>query len=113
MTTPPLAAPAYAAPAALRAPAAPLALPKAGFDWLLALGVLALAAVMARAVWFTPADAMQGPAQKIFYVHVPTVIVGLYLALPLVAIASGVYLWLKDDRLDRLAESAARWRSCS
>jgi heme exporter protein C len=38
---------------------------------------------------------------------VPSVIVGLYLALPLVAIASGVYLWLKDERLDRLAESAA------
>ena len=104
--TPPASAPHGALPAE-RPAAAPLAPPAAGFDWLLALGLLALLGVMVRAVWFTPVEAMQGPAQKIFYAHVPSVIVGLYLALPLVAIASGVYLWLKDERLDRLAESAA------
>jgi heme exporter protein C len=69
--------------------------------------VVALVAVLVRAVWFTPVEAMQGAAQKIFYVHVPSAFVGLYLGLPLVAIASGVYLWLKDDRLDRTAEAAA------
>ena len=89
-------------------PATPaIARPAAGFDWLLTTGVAALFGVMARAAWFTPVDAMQGPAQKIFYVHVPSAVVALYLALPLVAIASAVYLWLKDDRVDRLAESAA------
>jgi heme exporter protein C len=108
MTNPSLAAPAYApaAPPADRAPA-PAALPKGGVDWLLAAALLAVAAALARAVWFTPVEAMQGAAQKIFYVHVPSAFVGLYLGLPIVAIASGVYLWLKDDRLDRTAEAAA------
>lgn len=79
----------------------------AGFDWLLALALLAVAGAMIRAVWFTPVEAMQGAAQKIFYVHVPSAFVGLYIGLPLVAIASGVYLWLRDERVDRFAESAA------
>lgn len=87
--------------------APPLAAPAGGFDWLLAAGVAAVAAAMARAVWFTPVEAMQGAAQKIFYVHVPSAFVALYVGLPLVALASGVYLWLKDDRLDRFAEAAA------
>ena len=85
----------------------PLAAPPRGGDLFLPLALLGVLGALARAVWFTPVEAMQGPAQKIFYAHVPSVIVGLYLALPLVAIASGVYLWLKDERLDRLAESAA------
>jgi heme exporter protein C len=111
MTTPPLAAPGYA-PAGDRpdrhAPAArPAALPRGGADWLLGAGVLAVLGAMARAVWFTPVEAMQGAAQKIFYVHVPSAFVALYLGLPLVAVVSGVYLWLKDDRLDRVAEAAA------
>jgi heme exporter protein C len=109
MTHPSLTAPGYA-PAdrpAPSTPAAPAALPKGGVDWLLAVALAAVAAVLARAVWFTPVEAMQGAAQKIFYVHVPSAFVGLYLGLPLVAIASGVYLWLKDDRLDRTAEAAA------
>ena len=110
-SSPTLAAspPAAADAADRRARAAhvPPALPAGGVDWLLALAVLAVAAVMVRALWFTPVEAMQGPAQKIFYVHVPSAFVGLYVGLPLVALASGVYLWLRDDRLDRLAESAA------
>ncbi len=77
------------------------------FDWLLALAVVAVAAVMVRAIWFTPAEALQGEAQKIFYIHVPSAVVGLYLACPLVAIGGALYLWLRDDRLDRLAESSA------
>ena len=51
--TPPASAPHGALPAE-RPAAAPLAPPKAGFDWLLALGLLALVGVMVRAVWFTP-----------------------------------------------------------
>lgn len=114
MTNPSWTAPpsVYAPPAAEQAapgmPASPpLALPKGGVDWLLLAGLVALVGAMVRAVWFTPVEAMQGPAQKILYIHVPSATVALYLALPLVAIASAVYLWLKDDRLDRLAESAA------
>jgi heme exporter protein C len=40
-------------------------------------------------------------------VHVPSAIVALYLGFGLLAITSGVYLWLRDERVDRMAESAA------
>lgn len=102
LTRPVAEAPAVSS-AALTAPARPAG----GVDLLLVAAVLAVAAMMVRALWFTPVEAVQGPAQKILYLHVPSAVVALYIGLPLVAIASGVYLWLKDDRLDRLAESAA------
>jgi heme exporter protein C len=44
--------------------------------------------------------------QKIFYVHVPAAWSAL-LAFSLVGIASILYLWLRDSRLDRFAESTA------
>lgn len=78
-----------------------------GVDWLLVVALLAVAGAFVRALYFTPLEAAQGAAQKIMYMHVPAAIVGLYLCMPLLAITSGVYLWLKDDRLDRVAESAA------
>ncbi|MFL5500242.1 MAG: cytochrome c biogenesis protein CcsA [Gemmatimonadaceae bacterium] len=73
------------------------------------LPVTAGAAVLAtviRAAFFTPLEAKQGAAQKIFYLHVPAAWVA-FLAFFLVAVASGVYLWLRDVRLDRFAESSA------
>jgi heme exporter protein C len=111
MTNPSLAAPRAADPGrsgALRGAAtgAP-ALPTGGPDYLLIGALLAIAGVLARAIWFTPVEAMQGPAQKIFYVHVPAATIGLYVGLPIVAICSAMYLWLRDDRVDRVAESAA------
>ncbi len=112
MTNPSLAAPRAADPGrtagALRgvASGAP-SLPTGGPDYLLITALLAIAAVLARAIWFTPVEAMQGPAQKIFYVHVPAATIGLYVGLPIVAICSAMYLWLRDDRVDRVAESAA------
>ncbi len=78
-----------------------------GMDWLLIAAVLAIAAVVVRALLYTPTDAMQGVAQKILYLHAPTAIVGLYLSCGLVAISSFMFLWLKDERLDRIAESSA------
>ena len=56
---------------------------------------------------FTPAELRQGLAQKIFYIHVPAAITGLYFSVIPMAIVSGIYLWLKDERLDRIAESLA------
>ena len=78
-----------------------------GFDWLLATAVVGLIATFVRAIFFTPIEARQGPAQKIMYLHVPSAFVGLYVAFLLVAVAGGLYLWLRDERLDRIAASAA------
>jgi heme exporter protein C len=78
-----------------------------GFDWLLASGILAVAALYIRAIYFTPIEAVQGPAQKILYVHATSAFVALYLAFGLLAVTSCLYLWLKDEKLDRVAESAA------
>jgi heme exporter protein C len=77
-----------------------------GIDWLVVLAFLALAGVYARAIWFTPIELRQGPAQKIFYVHAPAAWVA-FLAFGLVAVAGLLYLWLRDERLDRFAESSA------
>jgi heme exporter protein C len=78
-----------------------------GPDWLLIAAFAAVAAVMVRAIWFTPLEARQGAAQKILYVHATSAFVGLYLAFGLLAVVSGLYLWLRDEKLDRVAESAA------
>lgn len=76
-------------------------------DWLTFVATLAVAATYVLAIFFTPADAIQGPAQKIFYVHAPSAFVALYVALPVLALCSAGYLWIRDPRLDRVAEGAA------
>jgi heme exporter protein C len=78
----------------------------APFDWSIVVAAIAVIGVAIRAIWFTPIEARQGPAQKIFYVHPPSAFVGMYLGFGLMAIASGVYLWLHDERADLLAESS-------
>lgn len=72
--------------------------------WILA--VIAVVAVYVRAIFFTPTEALQGAAQKILYVHLPAALVA-FLAFGLVAIVSALYLWLRDPRLDQIAESSA------
>jgi len=76
-------------------------------DWLLISGFAAVAAVYVRALAFTPPEALQGAAQRILYVHAPSAFVALYVAFALMAVSSLLYLVLKDDKLDRLAESSA------
>ncbi len=75
------------------------------FDWLFMLSIAAIAGVLLRIVFFTPAEATQGLSQKIYYIHVPSAMAA-YLALIVAAFMSIVYLWLHDQRADRLAESA-------
>jgi heme exporter protein C len=78
-----------------------------GPDLLLGASALAVAAVFVRIFAFTPIEARQGPAQKILYLHATAAFVALYLAFVLLAITSLLYLWLKDEKLDRVAECAA------
>jgi len=73
---------------------------------LIAVGLAGLAGIYVLALRFTPVERFQGLPQKIFYVHVPAAWSAL-LAFSLVGIASGLYLWLRDPRLDRFAESSA------
>lgn len=73
------------------------------------LSVAAIVAVVityVRAMFFTPLEAIQGPAQKILYLHAPAAWVA-FMAFGLVALAGGLYLWLREDRLDRIAEASA------
>lgn len=75
-------------------------------SWLDTVAGLAVVGTVVRAAFFTPLEAKQGAAQKIFYIHVPSAWVA-FLAFGLVAVASAAFLWLRDPRLDRFAESSA------
>jgi heme exporter protein C len=80
--------------------------PKPIFDWLFVVAMLGVAGLYVRSIFFTPPDAIQGMAQKIYYVHVPAWLAA-YLAVGITALMSLVYLWLHDERADRLAEASA------
>jgi heme exporter protein C len=71
-----------------------------------AVAFVGLAAVYLLALAYTPIEARQGLAQKIFYVHVPAAWSAM-LAFSLVGLASALYLWLHDPRLDRFAAASA------
>lgn len=77
--------------------------------WAGTLAVLA-AAAMLWAFWmiffYAPTEREMGIVQRIFYVHVPSAWVA-FLAFGIVAICSLGYLWLRDERLDAIALSAA------
>ena len=79
---------------------------RAGTDWLFLIAVLAIAGALVRAIYYTPFEALQGPAQKIFYLHLPAALAAFF-AFFIVALSNIGYLWLKDPRLDRAAESSA------
>lgn len=71
-----------------------------------ALGLAGLIGIIIRAVAFTPVERIQGPAQKIFYMHVPAAWNAL-MAFMVTGLLSIGYLWLKDVRLDRAAAASA------
>lgn len=75
-------------------------------SWLPTVAGAAVIATVVRAAFYTPLEAKQGAAQKIYYIHVPAAWVA-FLAFFVVAICGAIYLWVKDQRLDRLAESSA------
>ena len=65
-----------------------------------------LAGIYVRALVFTPVELHQGPAQKIFYLHVPAAWSAM-LAMGLVGLSSILFLLLKDLRYDRFAAASA------
>lgn len=77
--------------------------------WATALAGLSGGSVIA-AFWmiffYVPTERSMGVVQRIFYVHVPSAWVA-FLAFGIVALCSLGYLWLKDERLDAIAVSAA------
>lgn len=74
--------------------------------WITAVAFVLLAGVYVRALEYTPVELSQGLAQKIYYLHVPAAI-WAEMAMIFVGVASIFYLFLKDPRLDRFAESSA------
>ncbi len=72
----------------------------------MAIGLVLVAAVYVRALYFTPEEATQGLAQKIFYIHAPSAWVA-FLAFGIVGVCSVLYLILKEPRLDLFAASSA------
>lgn len=70
------------------------------------IALLGLAGVYVRALAFTPVERIQGPAQKIFYIHAPAAWATL-LAFGVTGVLSLLYLWLRDRKLDTIAASSA------
>lgn len=70
------------------------------------LGLMGLIVVYALSFFWVSTEMSQGIAQRIFYVHVPAAWT-TFLAFGLCALTSGMYLWLRDERLDRAAVCAA------
>ena len=73
--------------------------------WIIAAAVAVIAAYV-RIIWFTPTEAIQGLAQKIYYLHLPAAL-NAYLAFGVVFVTSIVYLWLHEERADLVAEASA------
>lgn len=74
--------------------------------WITAVALLLLAGVYIRALAFTPTEVAQGPAQKIFYLHVPAAWSAM-LSMGLVGLGGILFLLLKDERYDRFAAASA------
>ncbi|HEY8326227.1 MAG: cytochrome c biogenesis protein [Ktedonobacterales bacterium] len=82
----------------------------AALAWLGRYGELALLALttigMLLTIWaafiYAPTEAVEGPVQRIFYVHVPLAWIS-YLAFFFVLVGSVMYLWRRDERWDTFA----------
>jgi len=74
--------------------------------WITTVALVGLGGVFVQALFRTPTERWQGPAQKILYLHAPAAVMSL-LAFGLVGLASAAYLFLKDRRLDAFSEASA------
>lgn len=73
---------------------------------LVALGGAVILAQLWMVFAWVPTEATMGVVQRIFYVKIPAAWVA-YTAFAVAALCSGIYLWLRDDRLDAAALAAA------
>jgi len=71
-----------------------------------ALGLAGVMLVYWLSFFWVSTEAAQGVVQRIFYVHVPSAWTAFF-AFGISAFCSAMYLWLRDERLDRAAVSAA------
>lgn len=74
--------------------------------WLTVLGVLTALVAQGMILLWVPREASQGVIQRLFYVHVPAAWI-TELAFGLTALSSVIYLWLRDERADAAAVTAA------
>ena len=82
------------------------------FDWLFWLAVLAVVALYVRAIYFTPIDALQGAAQKIYYVHIAGLAAGVHRDRRHGADVGRLSLAARRARRPARAKRAPRWRWC-
>jgi heme exporter protein C len=71
-----------------------------------AVAVALMLAAAAMIFFFAPTDALQGPVQRIFYVHVAAAIAA-FASFGAVLVGSVLYLWRGSLRADRLARGSA------
>jgi heme exporter protein C len=74
--------------------------------WITGVALLLLGGIYVRALVYTPEERVQGLAQKIYYIHVPSAWSAM-LAMGMVGLASILFLFLKDQRYDRFASASA------
>lgn len=70
------------------------------------VGGLAVLGALWMVFFYAPTEREMGIIQRVYYIHVPTAWLG-ELAIGILALCSLGYLWLRDDRLDAIAVSAA------
>ena len=68
---------------------------------------VALVALVVLGLVLTPPEVTQADAVRLFYIHVPSAIVSLYVAFSITLVGSVMYLWKQSTFWDLLAESAA------
>src|SRR5258706_16422039 len=74
--------------------------------WVALAGLALLGGVYVRALAFTPIERFQGPAQKIFYVHVPAAR-PTWLPVLLVGLAGAFFLFPTAPRVSPFAGASA------
>ena len=78
-----------------------------GTKMLGAVLAVAIAALAALALFITPPEVTQADSVRLFYIHVPSAIVSLYIAFSITLVGSIMYLWKQSVFWDLLAEAAA------